>query len=132
MDSKKIYTKVFLKAAGQECSNDHLEERKTLWWYNVREKTTGGLRLTNEGLDFIKTHSNLKTYTVDLPETVKITPQILIWLDNFIACPYHLDKKSITVTEEKTVFELYLFSGDIRKMGANKAMSKKMLSESQS
>jgi hypothetical protein len=131
MDSKEIYTKIFLKAAGQEISDELLKEKKILWWYNVRHKHCGGLRLTDKGLSFIQTESNLKTYTVELPETVKITPQILIWLDNFIACPYYLDKKSITVSEEKTVFELYLFSGDIRKMGFNKAMSKKMLSDSQ-
>jgi NAD-dependent DNA ligase len=125
MDSKEIYTKIFLKAAGLEISDDQLKEKKVLWWYNVRNKSSGGLRLTDEGLEFIQKQSNLKTYTVELPETVKITPQILVWLDNFIACPYHLDKKSITVSEEKTVFELYLFSGDIRKMGFNKAMSKK-------
>jgi hypothetical protein len=129
MDSKEIYTKIFLKSADLECSDDQIKEKKTLWWYNVRNKSEGGLRLTNNGLDFIQSQSNLKTYTVELPETVKITPQILVWLDNFIACPYHLDKKSITVTEEKIVFELYLFAGDIRKMSFNKAMSRKMSSD---
>jgi hypothetical protein len=129
MDSKEIYTKIFLKSAGLEFSDEQIKEKKVLWWYNVRNKLEGGLRLTDNGLDFIQTQSNLKTYTVELPETVKITPQILVWLDNFIACPYHLDKKSITVTEEKVVFELYLFAGDIRKMGFNKAMSRKMSSD---
>jgi hypothetical protein len=69
---------------------------------------------------------------VDLPEDIKITPQILVWLDKFISSPYFFNKKQIIVTEEKTAFELYLFSGDVRKMGYMKAMAKRLELESES
>jgi hypothetical protein len=34
------------------------------------------------------------------------------------------------VLKEKSAFELYLFSGDIRKMGHNKALAKRLSQES--
>ena len=59
-----------------------------------------------------------------------MTPQILVWLDKFIDSPYYFNKKKIIVTEERTAFELYLFSGDVRKMGYAKAMASRLKSES--
>jgi hypothetical protein len=130
MDIKEIYTKVFLKAAGVDCSDKNIKEKKIEWWFNVRTKDRGGLRLTDLGIDFIKDDAKIKTYAVDLPSDIKITPQILVWLDKFISSPYYFNKKQIIVTEERTAFELYLFSGDVRKMGYSKAMSKRLESES--
>jgi hypothetical protein len=130
MDIKETYTKVFLKAADQDYSEGKIKEKKTEWWFNVRTKDSGGLRLTEAGIDFIHEDAKIKTYTVDLPDDIRMTPQILVWLDKFIDSPYYFNKKKIIVTEEKTAFELYLFSGDVRKMGYAKAMSKRLQSES--
>jgi hypothetical protein len=130
MDIKDIYTRVFLKAAGEEYDEEKIKEKKIGWWFNVRTKDEGGLRLTEVGIDFVQDDAKIKTYSVDLPSDIKITPQILVWLDKFISSPYYFNKKQIIVTEEKTAFELYLFSGDVRKMGYSKAMSKRLHSES--
>lgn len=130
MDIKDIYTRVFLKSAGEDCNEDKIKEKKIEWWFNVRTKDQGGLRLTDIGIDFVQDYAKIKTYEVDLPNDIKITPQILVWLDKFISSPYYFNKKKIIVTEEKTAFELYLFSGDVRKMGYSKAMSKRLESES--
>lgn len=130
MDVKDIYTKVFLKAAGEIHDEKTIKEKKVEWWFNVRSKEQGGLRLTEPGIEFIKEDAKIKTYEVDLPSDLTITPQILVWLDKFISSPYYFNKKQIIVTEEKTAFELYLFSGDVRKMGYMKAMSKRLQSES--
>jgi hypothetical protein len=130
MDIKDIYTRVFLKAAGEDCNDSQIKEKKIEWWFNVRTKDQGGLRLTEIGIDFVQEDAKIKTYAVDLPSDIKITPQILVWLDKFISSPYYFNKKQIIVTEEKTAFELYLFSGDVRKMGYSKAMSKRLESES--
>jgi len=129
MDIKDIYTRVFLKAAGEDTSEEKIKEKKIEWWFNIRTRPEGGLRLTSAGMDFIKENSKIKTYEISLPEDIKITPQILVWLDKFISSPYYFNKKTIVVTEEKTAFELYLFSGDIRKMGYSKAMAKRLKSE---
>lgn len=126
-DIKDTYTKVFLDAAGQQ---GDVEQLKIQWWQNLRTKGEGGLRLTDQGIEFIRTKANIKIYEIKLPKEIKITAQILIWLDQFITSPWHLTKNTICVLSEKSAFELYLFSGDVRKMGHAKAMSKRLAQES--
>ena len=126
MSTKDAFSSVFLKAAGIEKAD---EEIKSKWWFNLRSKNEGGLRLTDEGLLFLNEQAKIKTYEVTIPKEVKITPQVLIWLDRYINSPWHLEKNTITVISEKSAFELYLFSGDVRKMGQSKAMSKRFHEE---
>ena len=47
MDIKDRYTEIFLKAAGQDPSADDVKKLRTIWWWNVRGKNEGGLRLTD-------------------------------------------------------------------------------------
>jgi hypothetical protein len=126
MNIKDIYTKKFLEANGQSADQNLIDIKKVEWWYNVRSKNSGGLRLTEEGSQFITQTLGLKSYTVKFPDGLNITPQILVWLDNFIESPYFITKKAITVFNEKAAFELYLFSGDVRKMGYSKALAKRL------
>jgi hypothetical protein len=130
MDLKDTYTSVFLKAAGQSFDEDIIKKFRNTWWQNVRGKDCGGLRLTDQGLEFVETYSQIKTYKVEILKEISITPQILVWLDQFIESPYHLTKKHIVVLREKSAFELYLFSGDVRKMGYAKAMHQRLSQES--
>jgi hypothetical protein len=55
---------------------------------------------------------------------------VLVWLDHFIDSPFFINKKHIIVMKEKSAFELYLFSGDVAKLGHTKAMSKRLSQES--
>jgi len=126
MDKKDIYTRSILKAAGKSFDENLIKEKKISWWYNIRLKNEGGLRLTEEGIQFITDEAKIKIYIIELPSKLTMTSQILIWLDNFINSPYFLSKRQIIVTEEKTAFELYLFSGDVQKLGYSKAMSKRL------
>ena len=130
MDIKDTYTEVFLKAVGQEPTQDTVKKFRAIWWWNVRDKASGGLRLTDEGLRFVQDDAKIKTYKIDFPNEFAITPQILIWLDQFIESPFYITKKFIVVLREKAAFELYLFSGDIRKLGYNKALAKRLSQES--
>lgn len=123
MTGKKEYTKVFLESAGTIVEEKIIEEKNKFWWWNLREKEQGGLRLTEDAISFIEQDAKIKTYKIPFPDNLTITPQILLWLDNFIECPYYITKKDITVLKEKSAFELYLFSGDVRKMGYGKAMA---------
>jgi hypothetical protein len=82
-------------------------------------------------LQFIEEYAKIKTYKIEFPKEFAFTPQVLVWLDNFIESPYYITKKHITVMREKAAFELYLFSGDVRKLGHNKAMAKRLNQESQ-
>ena len=47
-----------------------------------------------------------------------------LWLDEFVNCPYYIDKKQIIVTMEKMALQLMLFAGDVTKYGLARAMSK--------
>jgi hypothetical protein len=86
--------------------------------------------LTEPALQFITKDAKIKIYKVDFPKDFAITAQILLWLDNNIDGPYYITKKSITVLREKAAFQLYMFSGDIKKMGYNKALARKFSQES--
>lgn len=125
MDVKDQLVQTFMKAAG----DDHTDERKSKknkvdWFYNIRPD--GGLRLTDFGFKYVTIKADLKSYKVEFPKDFSITPQILLWLDNFIESPYYITKKTITVFKESSAFELYLFSGDIRKYGYNKALARRL------
>lgn len=126
--NKDRYTKIFLTAADLVSDDEIVKAKRTEWWYNNRDQ--GGLRLTEAGLDFVIDKAKIKTYNIKFPGTFSITPQILVWLDRFIDCPFYLTKKDITVLSEKSAFELYLFSGDVKKMGYSKALAKRLSQES--
>ena len=124
MVSKETYTKIFLKELGKSAGETAIKEYMPLWWYNTRNKEKGGLRLTEAGFDVVN-EIGLQTYDIPYPKDMPLTTQVIIYLDHFIDCPYYLTNRSITVTNEKKAVELTLFSGDLRKYGINKAMSRK-------
>lgn len=132
MDVKDAYTRVFLEAAGLNVDPITLKKYKSIWWWNIRNKDSGGLRMTEEALNFIEEYAKIKTYKIEFPKEFSFTPQVLVWLDNFIDSPFFVNKKHIVVMKEKAAFELYLFSGDVRKMGHSKALAKRVSQESQS
>lgn len=123
-------TKTFLQAGNEEINDSKLTQFKIDIWANFRNKKQGGLRLTDFGFKYLQEKADIKSYEVKLPDNLKLTPQILIWLDKFIESPYYLDKKEIVVFTEKSAFELYLFSGDVVKMGYAKAMAKRLTQDS--
>jgi hypothetical protein len=130
MDIKDTYTRVFLQAADQDSDLETVKKYKSLWWWNFRSKDSGGLRLTEEAMTFIQEDAKIKTYKIEFPKEFAFTPQVLVWLDNFIDSPFYITKKFIVVLKEKAAFELYLFSGDIKKLGYTKALAKRLSQES--
>ena len=123
MNWKEVYTKVFLKELGKSVNDTAVKEYMPLWWKNTRNKTEGGLRLTDEGYNVLQQVS-IATYDIPYPRDMPLTTQVIIFLDQFIDCPYYLTNKSITVTNEKKAVELSLFSGDLRKYGLVKAIKR--------
>lgn len=124
MNWKETYTKIFLKQSGKSINEVAVKEYLPVWWQNTRAKDVGGLRLTEEGYRFITEDIQLQTYEVMFPPDFEMTTQVLIWLDNFIDCPYYLWKKGIIITNEKKALELSLFSGDVKKYGLTKAFKR--------
>jgi hypothetical protein len=129
MDIKDTYTRVFLQAAELDTSAENIKKYKSIWWWNFREKSSGGLRLTQEALKFIEDQAKIKTYKIEFPKEFSFTPQVIVWLDKFLDSPFFIDKRFIIVMREIAAFELYLFSGDVRKFGHNKALSKRLSQE---
>jgi len=123
MNWKETYTKLFLKELGKAVDNTNVKQYMPLWWQNTRSKNSGGLRLTEEGYEVLK-NIELATYDIPYPKDMPLTTQVIIFLDQFIDCPYYLTNRSITVTNEKKAVELSLFSGDLRKYGLVKAMKR--------
>ena len=121
--NKLTYTKLFLKELGKSYNDLAVTQHLPLWWYNTRQKEVGGLRLTDEGFDIIN-QIGIQTYDIPYPRDMPMTTQVIIFLDKFIDCPYYLTNRSITVTNERKAVELGLFSGDLRKYGLTKAMSR--------
>jgi hypothetical protein len=119
---KELYTKIFLAALDKSTNELSVKQHLSIWWQNTRVKETGGLRLTEQGLDVLS-EIELRTYNIPYPPGMATTTQIIIFLDHFIECPYYLTSKGVIVTNERKAVELTLFSGDIRKYGMIKAMS---------
>jgi hypothetical protein len=125
MTPQEAYTRVFISQAGEALSEENIRSKSLRWWMNKRAKDEGGLRLTDEGLNFLRDTLNLAVYEVPFPPDLDLKPQVIIYLDKFIDCPYHLTERSITVTKERKAFDLYLFSGDVQKYGLTKAIRRK-------
>ena len=123
MNWKDTYTKIFLKQLGLATSEPNVKQYMPIWWANLRNKEKGGLRLTEEGYKMLQ-EIDLVTYDIPYPKDMPLTTQVIIFLDQFIDCPYYLSTRSITVTNEKKAVELTLFSGDLRKYGLTKAMNR--------
>jgi len=123
MNWKEAYTKIFLKQLGKSTDEATVKQYMPLWWQNTRNKGTGGLRLTDTGFELIM-NLDIATYDIPYPPDMPLTTQVIIFLDQFIDCPYYLTNKGITVTNEKKAVELTLFSGDLRKYGLIKAMNR--------
>jgi hypothetical protein len=129
MINSLTYTKVFLNLQEKSCDEANVKLHHRLWWQNTRTKDTGGLRLTEDGYNHLANILELKEYEVPFTESVELSPQTIIFFDRFMDCPYYLTPKSITVFSEKTAFELYMFSDDIRKYGLVKAINARKKSE---
>jgi hypothetical protein len=123
MNWKETYTKVFLKQLNKSTDPATVKQYMPLWWRNTRSKDTGGLRLTESGYDILM-EIGIETYDIPFPPDMPLTTQVIIFLDQFISCPYYITNKGIIVTDQKKAVELTLFSGDVRKYGLTKAMKR--------
>ena len=123
MTNKTTLTKVFLKQLDKSTDETSVKQYRPIWWQNTRSKDKGGLRLTDEGYKILQ-DIGLAVYDIPFPPDMPMTTQVIIFLDQFIDCPYYITNRSIIVTNEKKAVELTLFSGDLRKYGLIKAMKR--------
>lgn len=123
---RETYTKIFLQQTNESLSDANIRSKMRVIWMNNR-RNGGGLRLTDAGLQYVKETLDLNVYEVPFPIDLDLKPEVLLFLDKFIDCPYHLTNKSITVLAERKAFELHLFAGDVRQYGLIKAMRREKM-----
>ena len=126
MDKKEAYTRAFLIASGEPVTEDNIKKHHMLWWQNIRAKGESGLRLTQDGFLFCTEKADLQQYEIQFPNAIQFTPQVFLYLDNFIECPYYVTKKRIYVFSEKMALNLMMFAGDIKQYGLARAMAKEL------
>jgi len=126
MISRETYTKIFLTQTQRSIDPANVKLHLYKWWQSHRSKNEGGLRLSEEGFNFLTTELELKSYTVPFTEPIDLSPQVIIFFDRHMDCPYFLTNSAIVVFSEKKSFELYMFSDDIRRYGLMKAMNKQL------
>ena len=124
MISRETYTKIFLQQKNKSVDPSNVKLHLHKWWQSHRNKDVGGLRLSEEGFNFLTTELELKSYQIPFTEPIDLSPQVIIFFDRNMDCPYFLTNKAIDVFSEKKSFELYMFSDDIRRYGLIKAMNK--------
>jgi hypothetical protein len=122
---KETYTKIFLTQTNEAVSPENITAKMRLIWKNCR-RSAGGLRLTDSGLDYLKNDLNLAAYEIPFPLELDLKPQVLLYLDKFINCPYYITDDAITVFNERNAVELHLFSGDVQRFGFIKAMRREL------
>lgn len=123
MIDKETYTKIFLTSSEKSTDDANIKLHLQKWWKSCRQKDQGGLRLNDKGYEFLVSELNLEEYEVPFNEKIELSPQVIIFFDKYLTCPYYLTNQSLTVFSEKTAFELHMFSDDIRRFGLIKAMN---------
>jgi len=124
MISKETFTRIFLQQKEKSTDSANVKHHMYKWWQSHRNKDEGGLRLSEDGFDFLVNELNLRTFEIPFTEPIDLSPQTIIFFDRTMDFPYYLTNQSITVFSERKSFELYMFSDDIRKYGLVKAMNK--------
>lgn len=111
--SKTSIIHSIVKYAGLPISEKNVKEYLHAWWHNPRNDIRS-FRLTETGLNAFK-KIDITAFVIEFPEETKYTSQLVLRLDNFITCPYYLERKRITVFDENMAIQLVLFSGDLKK-----------------
>ena len=66
MNWKETYTKVFLKQLQKSTDTATVKQYMPLWWRNTRNKSAGGLRLTETGYEILM-NIGIETYDIPFP-----------------------------------------------------------------
>lgn len=122
MDQKLALTKEFLEGTGLPTDDKSLNSYRYTWWVNPRLNGNHSLRLTEQGFNTLNDSKKLSFTKIDIPTTVKITNQLIIWLDKFITCPYYLNKRELFVSNEYIAVQIIMYNGDIYSFCKAKAL----------
>ncbi|NBO99405.1 MAG: hypothetical protein EBU90_04660 [Proteobacteria bacterium] len=114
MNQKIELTKYVLNFLNSSYTEKELKKIMHLWWWNTRNKSKGGWRLTELGF-FHLNAAQIKSYEVKFEEEIFFSNELVIWIDQNIDCPFYITDNRIWVFNEKTAVQLVLFSGNIQR-----------------
>lgn len=126
MIQKNEITKYVMTQKGVTITPKGIKTYTGIIWQNIRQKNEGGLRLTSQGFNLL-IEADLKAHKVAFQNEIIYNNQLIIWLDNFITCPWYVTRDEIYVFSEKIAVQLVLFSGDIARFSAAKAQKPKAI-----
>lgn len=112
MPTKQEITEAILSSL-PDSIKPSLDTARLRWWYNIRDN--GGLRLTNEGFNFMTQVVELDQYQIPIPG-INLSPGLLLALDQKMHYPYFIQLKgknpfiAFFSSKEATLVGLY---GDI-------------------
>jgi hypothetical protein len=121
MLTKELFTRIFLKQANLSTDEVNVKIHLQKWWFSTAKST--GLRLSNNGYEFLTKTLQISSYIVPFCENMELSSSVVVFLSKHMDFPYVLNEKSIIVFSERKSIELYLFSGDIRRYGLSKAVT---------
>ena len=84
MISKETYTKIFLQQKEKSTDSANVKHHMYKWWQSHRSKESGGLRLSEEGFEFLTEELGLKNYEIPFTEPIELSPQTIIFLERYI------------------------------------------------
>jgi hypothetical protein len=122
MNQKIEITQYLANTIDPEVNDQTLKKYLKSWWYNTRLKEKGGLRLTDKGFEIL-TNAGFEPHKIRFERPVEYTNRLIIQLENFITCPWHVTPKCIYVFDDRMAVQLILFSGDLAKYGQVRASS---------
>jgi len=124
INQKTKLTKYVIDCLGFPDDTKTFKRFTATFWVNPRQKSKGGLRLTDTGFKVFNEH--LKSYKVDLEDKDQLFEnKHILWLDKYIDSPFYVARKSVYVFSEKMAVQLVLFSGNLVKFGHAKFKNSK-------
>jgi hypothetical protein len=120
MNQKVQITKYVLDQLSLNSDSKSIRKIMPVWWQNPRIKPTGGLGLTQKGYEaFVK--ADIKSYAVSNNGLPVLSNKHIIWIDQFMDCPFFLSNSEIVVFGEKMAVQMVLFSGDVLRFSSARA-----------
>jgi len=122
MNQKIELTRYVLEQLGMDYDDKSIKKILTFWWRNPRVIPRGGLGLTLEGFERFR-QAGIKNYGIRLSKPIYVlTARQMLWIDQYIDCPFYLTDTEIIVFNEKMAVQLVLFSGNILRYGQIKSL----------
>jgi hypothetical protein len=128
MKIKHDLTKIVLERLGLPSDQKSIKKYIGLWWWSPIEKKQGGLKLKDDGLAALVS-ADIKYHKILIENHPEPTNKNIIYLDNYIDCPWYMSNRNFFVFGEKMAIQLVLYSGDIQKFLDAKAYRNRLTAD---